>query len=75
VDEVEALRSKVNDAAAVTDSLHDHREKWLKQTSDLKTQIARFDTLLYNCHRRLSLFQALGPWPRTSYKNEGNTDI
>jgi len=43
VDEVEAFRSTVNDAAAVIDSLDEHRQQWLEQSSCLEAQLARFD--------------------------------
>ena len=44
VDDVEAFRAKVNDAVAVTDGLHDHKQTWLEQMSCLKAQTARSDT-------------------------------
>lgn len=47
MDEVEAFRSKVNDGVAVIDSLDDHKQTWLEQTSCLKAQTARFDTAAF----------------------------
>ena len=41
VDEVEAFRSRVNDAVAVIDCLDKYKQTWLDQTSCLKAQIAR----------------------------------
>jgi len=46
VDDVEAFRSKVNDAVAVTDNLDKHRQTWLERTSCLKAQTARFEAVV-----------------------------
>ena len=43
VDEVQAFRSKLNDAVAVIDSLDDHKQNWLEQKARLEAQLARFD--------------------------------
>jgi len=41
VDDVEAFRSKVNDAVSVIDNLDAYKETWLDQTNSLKAQTAR----------------------------------
>ena len=46
VDDVDAFRSKVNDAVAVTDNLDKHRQTWLERTSCLKAQTARFEAVV-----------------------------